>query len=84
MRKAKFGYKFSILSFFLLVLVLSLIYQIFTSLYCLLSYNHRLRENEQLLQEKLNLVENLEAKIQRGNSWPDEPGKEAPSSENSQ
>ena len=84
MKKAIFGYKFSILSFFLLIVVLSLIYQIITGLYGLLSYKHRLRESEILIQEKRSLVEHLEVRVQQSDSWSAEPVDEAPLLENGQ
>ena len=84
MKKAIFGYKFNILSFFLMILVLSLIYQIIIGLYGLFSYKHRLQESEQLLREKLSLVETLEAKIQQFDSWTKEPAPDVSPNENDQ
>ncbi len=73
MKKSITGYKINLLSVFLLIAVLSLVYQIITGLYGLISYKQRMRESEQLLREKMSLVESLEAKIQQFNSRVNEP-----------
>ncbi len=76
MKKSITRYKFNILSVFLLIAVLSLVYQIITGLYGLISYKQRMRESEQLLREKMSLVESLEAKIQQFNPRGNEPAPE--------
>ena len=81
MKKSILRYKFNLLSVILLLLVLSLVYQIITGLYGLLAYKHRVDESEQLLQEKLSLVETLESKIQQFESWANAPAPEAPPNE---
>ncbi len=60
-RSCSFRFKFNLLTFLLIMFVLSLIYQIITGLYGLFLYNRRLKEGEMLLREKLSLIENLEA-----------------------
>lgn len=61
----------------LLILFLSLTYQILSGLYNLFIYNRRLREMELLLQDKRGLVESLERKLGRKELvWPPPAAKE--------
>lgn len=53
------------LTLFLLILFLTLIFQIGSGLYNLFLYNRRLHEMETLLREKRQLVESLERQLRR-------------------
>lgn len=53
------------LTLFLLILFLTLIFQLGSGLYNLIVYNRRLHEMEALLREKRQLVEGLERQLRR-------------------